>query len=328
MSLSVKARYNVDDSLLPYSLDFGQSISGMVASGGKPLLIKNLKNASHFLSKNKENYLNGSIISIPLKTKKHHIGVLTIFNSKEHEEFTGENLHLISIFANFASTSLENLRLYDEIEKSYFETVSALVGALDASDTYTKGHSDRVMMYSQAIAEELEIPAEKIKMIKFGALLHDIGKIGISEDIIQKPGKLTEEEYHTIMEHPIIGGKILEGIGFLKDARQIVMFHHERLDGSGYPHGLKGKDIPLGVRILQVADVYDALSSKRPYREALSAKESIDIISKDTGTHFDSRVIEAFIKYLKSEGLLTKNYSFSANKKKYPKKRQRYFKAL
>jgi putative nucleotidyltransferase with HDIG domain len=311
LTLKLKAAYNTDKDLIPESLEFGQSISGMVAKGGKPLLIKNLNQSGHFMSKNKEEYLCGSVISLPLKTKKHNIGILTIFNSKDHEEFTGENLHLISIFANFASTTLENLRLYDEIEKSYFETVSALVGALDASDAYTKGHSDRVMMYSQEIAKELGVTADKIKMIKFGALLHDIGKIGISEDIIRKPGKLTEEEYHTIMEHPVIGGKILEGIGFLRDARQIVMYHHERLNGSGYPHGLKGKDIPLGVRILQVADVYDALSSKRPYREALSSKESIDIITKDVGTHFDSKVVAAFVEYLKSEKLLNADYIYA-----------------
>ncbi len=303
-----KSVYNIDESRVPEELHLGKSISGMVGKGKKPLLIKKLADNRSFQAKNKEEYLDGSIISIPLKTKNNLIGVLTIFSEQDHGEFTGENLHLLTIFGNFASTSLENLRLLDELERSYFETVSALVGALDASDPYTRGHSDRVMLFSEAIAKELDVPKEEVKMIKFGALLHDIGKIGISGDIIRKPARLTEEEYQIITEHPVIGGNILSGVEFLKQARQIVMYHHERLDGKGYPYNLTGKEIPLGVRILQVADVYDALSSDRPYREALTPDTALDIMIKDIGTHFDLTVIEAFINYLISENQLDENY--------------------
>ncbi len=313
-----RGAYNITDELIPAELELGKSISGMVGKGKKPLLIKNLLDNRSFLAKNKEDYLSGSIISIPLKTKNNLIGVLTIYNKQEHGEFTGENLHLITIFGNFASTSLENLRLLDELEKSYFETVSALVGALDASDPYTRGHSDRVMMFSQAIAKELDVPKEETKMIKFGALLHDIGKIGISGDIIKKPARLTDEEYRIITKHPEIGGNILTGVEFLKQARQIVMYHHERLDGKGYPYQLAGRDIPLGVRILQVADVYDALSSDRPYRKALKPEIALDIMVKDIGTHFDFVVIKAFIKYLKEEKKLRKNYTIPEKYSKMP----------
>lgn len=313
--LELKAGYNVDMDSIPEILELGKSISGMVGKGGKPLLIKRLEESRLFLARNKEDFLSGSIISIPLKTKKNLIGVLTIYNDREHAEFTGENLHLITIFANFAATSLENLFLYDELEKSYFDTIGALVGALDASDPYTKGHSDRVMQYSEGIARQLNISREDIKMIKFGALLHDIGKIGISGDIIRKPARLTEEEYQIIMQHPNIGGTILSGVDFLKTARKIVMYHHERLDGSGYPYHLKGRDIPLGVRILQVSDVYDALSSERPYRKALSPEEALDIIVEDIGNHFDNKVIEAFIRFLKYEEKISEDYDIPEEKK-------------
>lgn len=302
------AKFNISDKIKLDSIEIGKSISGMVGNGGKPLLIKNLSESRSFQAKNKEPFLTGSVISIPLKTKRSLIGVLTIYNDKEHAEFTGENLHLISIFANFAATSIENLWLYDELEKSYFDTVGALVGALDASDPYTRGHSDRVMTYSEEIAKELNIDKEFIRMIKFGALLHDIGKIGISGDIIRKPARLTEEEYEIIMKHPEIGGSILTNVDFLKSARKLVMYHHERLDGNGYPYKLKGKDIPLGVRILQVSDVFDALSSERPYRKALKPEEALEIMICDIGKHFDIKIIEAFIRFLKGGKKLKSNF--------------------
>ncbi len=193
---------------------------------------------------------------------------------------------------NYAAKAVREGR--ERLTLAYVQFVGSLAQALDARDAYTAGHSRRVSEYSCAIAEALKISGHELETIRTGALLHDLGKIGISDLVLQKPGRLTPEENALIQQHPVIGKRILENVQGLESYLGIVELHHENLDGSGYPHGLKGEETPLDARIVKVADAYDAITSDRPYRRGKSHAEAITILRKACGTEMDPVVVEAF----------------------------------
>jgi putative nucleotidyltransferase with HDIG domain len=195
-----------------------------------------------------------------------------------------------------------SFKLYMDMRQVNLETVQALAAAIEAKDPYTKGHSERVAQYAVAIAREMGLPEDEIEIIQYAALLHDIGKIGISEQILNKPAKLSEEEFERIKTHPVIGSLIVERIKFLSKASDLIKYHHERLEGTGYPSGLKSGEIPRGAKILSVADVFDALTSDRPYRKAWSIDSTVKKMIDDTGKEFDPEIVNALIRVLKREG--------------------------
>jgi HD-GYP domain-containing protein (c-di-GMP phosphodiesterase class II) len=176
--------------------------------------------------------------------------------------------------------------------------------ALDARDPYTAGHSDRVSFNSTAIAAAIGLTPPEVEVIRIGAKLHDIGKIGIPDAILQKPGVLTAEEFALIKLHPQIGKRILDKFEGFRDYLPIVELHHENQDGSGYPYGLKGHELPLGVRIVHVADVYDAVTSNRAYRKAMSERQVLDILMSGAGPLFDPEVVNAFLSILRQRKVL------------------------
>lgn len=182
----------------------------------------------------------------------------------------------------------------EELSRAYVEFVGSLASALDARDPYTAGHSLRVSKYSFMIARRLNLPPEQADEIRVGALLHDIGKIGIADSVLQKPGGLTNEEFALIRQHPVIGQKILEGVHGLAPYLAIVELHHENWDGSGYPYGLSGQETPLGARIVHVADAYDAMTSDRPYRRGMRREEALRALIRNAGTQFDPVVVNVF----------------------------------
>jgi len=183
-----------------------------------------------------------------------------------------------------------------ELEETYLGTLEALSAALDARDQETEGHSRRVTDLTLAVAKAMGLSGKKLVDIERGALLHDVGKIGLSDAILRKPGPLTSEEWVEMRKHPELGYKVLQGIGFLHDALPIVLYHHERYDGSGYPHGLRNGSIPLEARIFAVADAYDAITSDRPYRPPRSHEEALQEIKRHAGTQFDPQVVEVFLR--------------------------------
>ncbi len=182
-----------------------------------------------------------------------------------------------------------------KIRAAFLNAIAALANALEAKDKYTSGHSLRVVETSVAIARNLGLPPSSVEKIRLAGLIHDIGKIGVKEDILNKPGKLTGEEYQQVQYHCEIGEHILSPVVEDNEILQMVRHHHERYDGNGYPDGLSGEQITLGARILTVADTYDAMMSQRPYRSAMSRKEALDEIRRCTGTQFDPAVVNAFL---------------------------------
>jgi len=191
-------------------------------------------------------------------------------------------------------------KLYAELRRQHLSTIQALATAIEMRDSYTEDHSMRMAELAVATARELRVPANEVEVIRYAAILHDIGKLGVSDQILNKPAQLTEKEWAKMKEHPKIGMEIVSKIDSLKEASHIVYYHHERYDGHGYPERLKGEDIPIGARILAVVDAYDAMTSKRPYRSAYPVERAIEELRKNAGTQFDGKVVEAFLKILKS----------------------------
>jgi len=184
------------------------------------------------------------------------------------------------------------------IDEAYLETVNVLANTIEGRDPYTHGHVERVAMYTRWLAEALHWPVEQLRRLEFGARLHDIGKIVVPDAILKKPGPLTEEEWTLMKQHTIAGAKILRNIRHLQDAIPYVLNHHERWDGGGYPYGLKGREIPMEGRLLAIADVYDALTTARPYHPARPQPEVIKFLRLRAGTQFDPDLVEIFIQVL------------------------------
>ena len=198
-------------------------------------------------------------------------------------------------YARDLNQSLEQLRsVYTELERSYLATIEALAAALDARDSATEGHCQRVTGCTLVIGEALGIAGVQLKALHYGAALHDVGKIGIPDAILRKPGQLTEDEWALMRQHPELGERIIAGIEFLRSAVPVVLHHHERWDGGGYPHGLQGEAIPLGARVFMVSDAFDAMISNRPYRRGMPLEQARREIQHSSGTQFDPMVVDAF----------------------------------
>ena len=210
----------------------------------------------------------------------------------------------IGTFSAIEEKDIEIEKLKEEALDAYDRTIEAWAAAFETQHKEASGHTERVVNLALELARDMGFPEEELVHIRRGALLHDIGKISIPDDIISKQGKLTEEEFDIVRRHPLFAKKWLSQIELLKPALQIPYYHHEKWDGSGYPLGLKGKDIPLAARMFSVVDVWDALTSDRPYRRALSKEEALNLIISQSGSHFDPKVVEHFIKVLSNENLI------------------------
>jgi len=288
-----------------------EGIAGQVAADRKPILVTDITSHPVF-HKFSRQLSDKSFISIPmigakseellyLSKKEKLIGVLNINEPKTDRPFSQSDLYFLSILANQASISIENAHLFKDLEATYLSTMKSLMLILEGKSPYTQGHSQRVTEYSVASAKEMKLSSKEINTIKYASSLHDIGKIGISDNILNKKGKLTLEEYKTITLHPLIGYEMLKPIKFLDNAIPIVRHHHERVDGKGYPDRISGEDLSCAERICMVADAYDAMNSSRPYRELLPREKIFDELEKNVGTQFDKDVVATLIKLEKEE---------------------------
>jgi putative nucleotidyltransferase with HDIG domain len=233
-------------------------------------------------------------LCIPLILDTRLIGILSLGKKLSEEPYNQRDLELLTILASEAAIALENANLYQETKDHLLNTVRALSAAVEAKDIYTKGHCERVVGYAVQIARRLNLSQKQIEALIFGATLHDIGKIGVNEEILLKPARLTEQEYDVVKTHPLTGIKILKAVDLPPEVMDIVKYHHERYDGQGYPYGLMEDSIPLAARILSVADAYEAMTSDRPYRQALSKGEALRILQQEAGKQFDPKIVEIF----------------------------------
>jgi len=241
-----------------------------------------------------------SVMIAPLSNKERTLGAVSIVFEQDEDFIRQQTLKLLYILSSFFSLSLENAYLFEDLKKSYFDTIRAVANSVEARDAYTRGHSNRVAEISKIIAAEMGWGRRDLEMIDWGGVLHDLGKVGISDSILNKPGKLTDEEFAIMKSHPSIGGQIIGGIAFLEPLMPYIAQHHERYDGRGYPAGFKGEEIAIQGRLLAIADTYDAMTSDRPYRKGLAAQIAYDEILKCTGTQFDPVLVRAFEKAFKA----------------------------
>lgn len=283
-----------------------KGLAGHVAINGTTINIKDAYNDDRFNKDidSKTGYKTKTILCMPIRNMEHEIiGVFQVLN-KYNGTFSTEDEDILIALGSSAGIALENTRLFNhqqkmlEEQKLLFDSfIDTLAASIDARDKITSGHSSRVKMYSQLICDVLNLVSEEKEVIKHAATLHDIGKIGIKDSVLQKEGKLTDEEYKHIQQHAFITHEILNKI-YLSDkytqVADIAASHHEKFNGTGYFKKLAGENIPLGGRILAVADVFDAITSKRHYRDKMPIKDAMGIISKDAGSHFDPQIVNAF----------------------------------
>lgn len=225
------------------------------------------------------------------------------------ETFTLMHYALILLCIIFTlRISYNHINIAKKLKKSYFVAVLALVNSLEAKDKYTSGHSQRVKKYAEIIAKDLNLTEDDVAVVKIGALLHDIGKIGVPDSILNKPSRLTDEEWIKMKEHPDKGKDILDPIDYLFDEIKLVFHHHEQHDGSGYPYGLKGDEIPIGAQIIHLADAFDAMTTGRHYKTSMPIDDAIEEIKKNTGVQFSPVVVDSFFKKIDTiKSFLEKN---------------------
>jgi len=303
-TLLIRASHGLPtDVALKSRRKIGEGVAGLVLKYRKPLIISAGKHADQEVMNviNLEN-MPVSSMSVPLVGKSKLFGVLNV-SKFTGRPFSTSDLQIVLILSSQVVTAMENAALYEDLRENYFRTVQALVAAVEAKDPYTRWHSTNVAKYAVAIARDIGMSPSQLEEIHIAAILHDVGKIGISELIISKPARLSREEYDIMKDHPSHGIRILEPIGFSPTIINAIYQHHERYDGKGYPKGLAGEDISLAARILNVADTIDAMISERPYRGTISSQEVLLELDKESGGQFDPRIMES-AKRLIEKGLL------------------------
>lgn len=247
------------------------------------------------------------VVAIPIATARQFYGVLEVYNKTDGTDFTSAEIQLLQEIAAKLALALANVELYAELQQAALETIKSLARALDSKDKYTANHSENVSQYGFLIACKMGLPFEQCERIKLAGILHDIGKIGIPDAILNKPDRLTDEEFNIIKQHPGKGYRILEPYKSLRDVADAACSHHERYDGTGYPRRLKGEAIPLGGRILALADAFDTLTSDRKYRPRVDMDWALKEMHRCAGTHFDPHVVEAFFLALADLGPIDLN---------------------
>ncbi len=296
--LRPKVILGIDVKNAPQEIKIGEEAVGWVAKEKRPLLVPLLE------EKRGELLFSSPLIVAPLIVHDKVWGVISMSGKKENtaDNFSDDELKILSNLAYQIAVSFENAKLNAEAEKTYFETMSALALAVEAKDSYSRGHSESVAEYAVKIAKYMGLSQDELNTLRDASRLHDIGKIGIIDEILQKPGALNYEERIIMQKHPVIGEGIVKPLKSFSHILHPIKYHHEFLDGSGYPDGLKGEEIPLLTRILTVADIFDALTSNRPYRKALtveSAKKELHSMA-DNGK-IDKKVVEAILNLVESK---------------------------
>ncbi|MGR3309595.1 MAG: HD domain-containing phosphohydrolase [Candidatus Brocadiales bacterium] len=273
----------------------GRGIAGWVAKHRKHVLVRDIDTDSRFTAKDRLPYKTKSFVSSPLSGNNRLWGVINAADKLSGEDFSESDTSLLATLATPISIAIENIRLCKTLEGNCLITVKALATSFEAKCPYTSGHSQRVTDYALRIADILTLSKKEKDLLRYATQLHDIGKVGILESILNKPGKLTPDEFDEIRKHPVIAEKILAPLDFLKDTSYLIRNHHEHWDGSGYPDSLNGHEIPLLTRIMTIADAFDAITSERTYKPSKPQKDALLELNSYAGRQFDPEIVHAFI---------------------------------
>lgn len=276
-----------------------KGIAGSVATSGKLINIKDVYKDSRFNPEidRKTGYRTKSMLAVPMKnTKNQVIGVFQVLNRKGGRAFDHQDEEILLLLADQAAGHIESAQLYKEIRKATQETIIRLAAAVEFKDHDTRAHLWRMSQYSAIIAKEMGFDPDWVENLRLAAPMHDIGKIGVPDAVLNKPGKLDPDEWVEMKKHPEYGAEILKEADneLMQMSATVALCHHEKWDGSGYPRGIKGEEIPIEARIATLADVFDALTSKRVYKPSFSLDETLSMINENSGKHFDPKVVEAF----------------------------------
>lgn len=287
---------NIEENFTLFTI--WEELADWIIKKDEAILVSDISKDTRFASETMESATSiRSFISVPLRVKGKINGILNANKKKKNKEFVKEDMDLFATFANQVAKAIESAQLYEDLQEIYLSTITSLVSAIEAKDPYTHGHSERVAKYAVEIARAYGPPYDKkeIEVLNYAAILHDIGKIGIKEQILNKIEPLLDEEFLLIRSHPTIGAEIIKPIKFLHTASEIAHYHHERYDGKGYPEGIKGEDIPLGARLICVADSFDAMTSTRAYRGRLPEEVALKELEVNKGKQFDPHVVDVFM---------------------------------
>ncbi len=311
-ALAVAVSVGIPEEDAKQVVQIGSGISGWVAEHAQPLLVENIKDNPGVIEMSRQ-LEDASFVSVPLERKQvpgydsltggmewpHVLGVLNVNRKQGGGQFSEGDLKILSIVANHAAAALENVRLLKGVEDAHLSTLESMALLLEAKDAYTHGHSERVRDYSMLVARKMGLPEHEVDILRVGAALHDLGKIGVKDEVLNKNGAPTPEEWDMIKQHPILGHDVLLPVRLLtKEHLQLVRGHHERIDGTGYPDGLKGDQLSPVTQVIAVADAYDAMSSTRAYRPALSPEKIIEQLKRFSGTQFSPEVAEHFVEMI------------------------------
>ncbi|MBI5042662.1 MAG: HD domain-containing protein [Nitrospirae bacterium] len=279
-------------------LKMGEGIAGWVAKTGEAVIIDDVQNDPRFFkgADKKSSFVTRNMMCVPVKSEGRVIGVLQSINKLKGGRFANDDLEGFISLADQVAIAIEKSRLYQELRDTFFCAAEALADAIEKRDPYTGGHTKRVLQYSVAIGKYLALKESELERLRLAAVLHDIGKIGIEDSILRKRDKLNPDEYEMVKKHPVWGAEIMGHIKQLKDVIPGMRYHHERIDGNGYPDRLRDNEIPIIAKIIAVADTFDAITTERPYQESLSIDVAFKELRGSAGTQFDKGVVEAFLK--------------------------------
>ena len=276
-----------------FRLQIGEGIAGAVAKDGMPRIVNDVTSCPEYVPKN--NPIRNIIVA-PVFVRGQIVGVVNVNDRESGEKpFSNRDLQLLVSLARLGGVALENVKLYSEIRSLLLALIESLSNAIDAKDTFARGHSQRVAFLSSAIARRLSLSEQDLDMLQVAALLHDIGNLAVSEAVLKKEGPLTERERAQIKEHPALGASILSPVEQLSAVLPGIMDHHERHDGRGYPRHLKGGEISQQGRVIAIADAYDAMTHERPFRDACSPEEALAEITAEAGAQFDPALVPVFV---------------------------------
>lgn len=308
--LTAEAAYSVDGEFeFPKRLDVGAGVTGYAVKMGQPISIHNTDEEQ--LDGEGMNSGARSIVSVPLVARNYMgpaqasneqvLGAITLLGNSEDSFANPDDMQMLRSLAALVAEAVSNAHMEERQRTTFLMTLETLAKSLEARDVYTRGHSQRVSEVSMMIGERMGLNIEALEELRVGTILHDIGKIGVPDSILNKPGRLTDEEFMIMKSHPVIGYEICSPLGLSEGVLMIIRNHHEKLDGSGYPDGLKGGELPLSLRIVCVADAFDAMSSRRPYRDVMAMSRVLAELSAGAGVQFDPVVVEMLKEILPTE---------------------------